>query len=138
VDGEEVLEKIRSFELTTRNFIGHDRKKFRHYGPMALDFFSAFGHDGVGQIGTETAINSGDLSGILMIAVQALEQRTAEPKQKEARIDVLESNQEALVKIVGELKAKQTYFETVAARLEALQLGQNHTVQITTDKSPGG
>src|SRR5262249_26010501 len=39
VDGEEVLKKIRGFELTSWNFIGHDPKEFRHYGPMAQDFF---------------------------------------------------------------------------------------------------
>jgi hypothetical protein len=47
-DGEEVLGKIRGFELSSWNFIGHDPKKFRHYGPMAQDFFAAFGHDGLG------------------------------------------------------------------------------------------
>ena len=113
VDGEEVLGKIRGFELTSWNFIGHDPKEFRHYGPMAQDFFAAFGHDGVGQIGTETTINSGDLAGILMIAVQALEKRTAELKQKEAQIAVL------------------------AARLEALELRQNPSIQITAEKSLG-
>jgi Chaperone of endosialidase len=102
VDGEEVLGKIRGFELTSWNFIGHDPKEFRHYGPMAQDFFAAFGHDGVGQIGSETTINSGDMAGILMIAVQALEKRTAELKRKEARIAVLESRLEAL-----ELRNKQ-------------------------------
>ena len=111
VDGEEVLGKIRSFELSSWNFIGHDPKKFRHYGPMAQDFFAAFGHDGVGQIGSETTINSGDLAGILMIAVQALEKRTAELKQKQAQIAVLES------------------------RLEALELRKNHSIQITAEKS---
>ena len=65
MDGEEVLGKIRGFELSSWNFIGHDPKQFRHYGPMAQDFFAAFGHDGVGQIGSETTINSGDLAGIL-------------------------------------------------------------------------
>jgi trimeric autotransporter adhesin len=65
VDGEEVLEKIRGFELSSWNFIGHDPKEFRHYGPMAQDFFAAFGHDGVGQIGSETTINSGDMGGFL-------------------------------------------------------------------------
>ena len=110
VDGEEVLGKIRGFELTSWNFIGHDPKEFRHYGPMAQDFFAAFGHDGVGQIGTETTINSGDLAGILMIAVQALEKRTAELKQKKAQIAAL------------------------AARLEALELRQNQSVQITAAK----
>ena len=127
VDGEEVLGKIRGFELTSWNFIGHDPKEFRHYGPMAQDFFAAFGHDGVGQIGAETTINSGDLAGILMIAVQALEKRTAELKQKEAQIAVLESK-------IEELKAKQASFESVAARLEALELRQHQSMQITAAK----
>jgi hypothetical protein len=75
---------------------------------FAID--AAFGHDGLGQIGSETTINSGDLAGILMIAVQALEKRTAELKHKEARIAVLE------------------------LRLEALELRQNRSMQITAEK----
>ena len=55
-----------------------------------------------------------------MIAVQALEKRTAELKQKEAQIAVLESK-------VEELKAKQASFESVAARLEALELRQHQS-----------
>jgi hypothetical protein len=129
VDGEEVLGKIRGFELSSWNFIGHDPKNFRHYGPMAQDFFGAFGHDGVGQIGSETTINSGDLAGILMIAVQALEKRTAELKQKEAQLAVLASK-------VEELEAKHAYFETVAARLEGLELRKNHAIQIAEKSLP--
>lgn len=110
VDGEEVLRKIRDFELTSWNFIGHDPKEFRHYGPMAQDFFAAFGHDGVGEIGSETTINSGDIAGILMIAVQALEKRTAELNQKEAQIAEL------------------------AARLDALESGQKRSIQITAEQ----
>jgi hypothetical protein len=45
-----------------------------------------------------------------MVAVQALEKRTAELKHKEAQIAVLQSE-------VKDLKTKQAYFETVAARL---------------------
>ena len=78
------------------NFIGHDPKEFRHYGPMAQDFYAAFGHDGVGQIGSETTINSGDLAGILMIAVQTLEKRTAELKHTKAQLAELKSRLEAL------------------------------------------
>jgi hypothetical protein len=81
-----------------------------HYGPTAQDFFAAFGHDGLGQIGSETTINSGDIAGILMIAVQALEKRTAELKQ--AKIALLES------------------------RLEALELRENQPIQIA-EKSFG-
>jgi hypothetical protein len=80
---------------------------------MAQDFYAAFGHDGLGQIGSETTINSGDLAGILMIAVQALEKRTGELKQKEAQMVVLES------------------------RLEALELRHNYSIQITGEKNLG-
>jgi hypothetical protein len=113
VDGEEVLRKIRSFELTSWNFVGHDPKEFRHYGPMAQEFFAAFGHDSVGQIGTETTINSGDIAGILMIAVQALEKRTAELKETKAqvaelaaRLEALESRQKQFIHITADQRAK--------------------------------
>jgi hypothetical protein len=53
------------------------------------------------------------MAGILMSAVQALEQRTADLQQKEAQIAVLAST-------VEDLKAKYAYLETIAARLEAL------------------
>src|SRR5499433_4442369 len=68
VDGEEVLGKIRGLELSSWNFIGHDPKEFRHYGPMAQDFFAAFGHDGVGRIGSETTIN---LNPTIILLIQA-------------------------------------------------------------------
>jgi len=45
---------------------GHEPTQFRHYGPVAQDFFAAFGRDDVGTIGTPTTINSGDMQGILM------------------------------------------------------------------------
>ena len=38
---------------------------------------------------------------------------------------------------VEELKAKHAYFETVAARLEALELRKNQAIQITAEKSLG-
>ena len=95
VDGQEVLRKIGEFDLKSWNYIGHDSQKMRHYGPMAQDFFAAFGHDGVGAIGTETTINSGDMAGILMIAVQALgkenELMKAENSELKSRLDKLES-----------------------------------------------
>ena len=94
VDGETVLRKIRRLKLTSWNFIGHDPKQFRHYGPMAQDFFAAFGHDEVGTIGTDTTITSTDIDGILMIAAKALEKRTVEQEkeiaQLKARLEALE------------------------------------------------
>ena len=82
VDGEEVLKKISGLGLTSWNYIGQDGKQFRHYGPMAQDFFAAFGNDGMGTIGTPTTINSGDMVGVLMIGVQTLEKRTVELRQE--------------------------------------------------------
>jgi hypothetical protein len=93
VDGEEALGRIRGLNLTSWNYIGHDPKQLRHYGPMAQDFFAAFGDDGIGTIGTPTTINSGDMAGVLMIAAQALEKRTVEQtiatQAQTKRIDAL-------------------------------------------------
>src|SRR5262245_55687498 len=77
---------------------------------MAQDFYAAFGNDGVGQIGSETTINSGDMAGILMIAVQALEKRTAELKHTKAQLAAM------------------------AARLEALELRTNRSIQIAAEE----
>ena len=55
--------------------------------------------------------NSGDMAGILMIAVQALEKHTAELKEKEAQIAML------------------------AARVETLELRQNQYIQPTAEKN---
>ena len=90
VDGEEVLRKLRPLEIPSWNLIGQDPEQFRHYGPMAQDFFAAFGKDAVGTIGTSTTINSNDLAGILMIAVQALEKRTRENAELKVRVEELE------------------------------------------------
>src|SRR5262245_55356606 len=96
---------------------------------MAQDFFAAFGHDDVGQIGSETTINAGDMAGILMIAVQALEKRTAELQQKEAQLAVLASH-------VADLQAKLAAVETVVMRLEALEQRQHRALQSTAEQSP--
>ena len=105
IDGEEVLKKLRDLSVPSWNYIGNDPKTLRHYGPMAQEFFVAFGNDGVGTVGSPTTINSGDMGGILMIAVQALEKRTAELKERDARIAALEHE-------TAELRAKQTQLET--------------------------
>jgi len=86
VNGDEVLKKIRGLNLTSWNYIGDDPRRFRHYGPVAQEFFGAFGQDDVGTSGTPTTINSGDEAGILMIAVQALERRTAEVENLKAQL----------------------------------------------------
>ena len=73
INARDILRRLASLDVTSWNYIGHDANAFRHYGPMAQDFFAAFGSDGTGTVGTPTTINSGDQAGILMLAVQALE-----------------------------------------------------------------
>ena len=87
VDGEEILGKISKFRLGTWNYKLQDAAKFRHYGPMAQDFYSAFGYDGIGKIGNDTTLCSADFDGINFIAIQALEKRTGELR---AKIDEVE------------------------------------------------
>ena len=108
VDGEGALGKIRSLTLTSWNFIGQDPRQSRHYGPVAQEFFAAFGHDGIGTIGTPTTITSTDMAGVLMIAVQALEERTA----------VLQQEKERLKEAVEASKAENA---ELRARLEAVE-----------------
>jgi hypothetical protein len=106
VDGEQVLRKIDGLSLTSWNYIGHDPKQFRHYGPVAQEFFAAFGHDGIGTVGTDTTINSGDMEGILVIAVQALEKRTAELATLKAENADLKARLEKLERSVTSFAAK--------------------------------
>jgi hypothetical protein len=108
VDGAEVLRKIRGFELTSWNFIGQDKATMRHYGPMAQDFHAAFGRDAIGTSGDDTRINSGDLAGILMIAVQELSRENVAAKEANA---ALRAEAAATNKRLAELEARLAKLE---------------------------
>jgi Chaperone of endosialidase len=101
VNNDAILERLRAVPVMTWNYIGHDPKQFRHYGPVSQDFFGAFGQDEVGTIGSPTTINSGDMEGILVVAVQALERRTAalqaENLELKARLEALEHGSSKVV-----------------------------------------
>jgi len=103
-EGEDVPEKLSDIWLDSWNYIGHNPTKFRHYGPMAQAFYRAFGNDGIGSIGSETTICATDINGINMIAIQALETRTAELKIK-----------------INELASLQKQVELQRERLEVLE-----------------
>ena len=91
VNAEEVLKKIGGFQLTTWNYKGQSAKTFRHYGPMAQDFYAAFGKDALGTIGCDTLINQQDFLGVSFIAIQALEKRTAGLKNENEKIKIANS-----------------------------------------------
>ncbi len=95
VSSESVLNKIALMPLTTWNYKGQE-KTFRHYGPMAQDFFAAFGKDDLGIIGCDTLINQQDFLGINLIAIQALEKRTEQLQKDNEELKQRLSNLEKL------------------------------------------
>ncbi|OON67696.1 hypothetical protein B0919_15960 [Hymenobacter sp. CRA2] len=74
-DGNQFLERIDRMRLGSWNYRGQDPGTMRHYGPMAQDFYHAFGRDGVGTSGNDTTINQADFDGVNLIAIQALYRR---------------------------------------------------------------
>ena len=107
VDGEDVLSRIRGVPVTTWSMIGADRS-IRHLGPVAEDFWAAFGL-GLG----ETTIGLGDIDGVNFAAVQALEARTAELRRsqeelaaKAARVEALEAALAGALRRIEALEAR--------------------------------
>jgi len=118
VDGEEFLNKISKFNLTSWNYKGQDATKFRHYGPMAQDFYAAFGHDGIGTIGNDTTLASADFDGVNLIAIQALEKRTSQLKEKTNEINDLKNE-------IALLKSRIEKFESLFSKVEELTNPKN-------------
>jgi len=120
VDGESFLRKIATMPLTTWNYKTQAPETFRHYGPMAQDFFEAFGKDSYGTIGCDTLINQQDFLGVNLIAIQALEKRTGTQHKK---LEDLQKENQQLKQELDEIKtmlkiilSDQTAVETVAEK----------------------
>jgi trimeric autotransporter adhesin len=76
ISGEEVLTKLRDVPISSWNYIS-EGQQVRHIGPMAEDFYQAFG------LGTgNTSIGVQDLAGVNLAAVKALDERTDELQKK--------------------------------------------------------
>ncbi len=94
-NGKDFLDKISAMQLGSWNYIGQDKNTFRHYGPMAQEFYKNFGNDGIGTIGNDTTIASSDVDGVMMIAIQALikenEMLRSQNEKLEARLQKLEA-----------------------------------------------
>jgi hypothetical protein len=120
VDGEVFLEKISNFNLTSWNYKGQDKTKFRHYGPMAQDFYAAFGNDGVGTVGCDTLLSTADFMGVNFIAIQALEKRTRELNETQAKLEAKLNEIEQLKKAQAALQAKLNDMDALKADVERL------------------
>lgn len=121
VDGEYFLNSISKLKLGSWNYKGQDSKEFRHYGPMAQEIFHYFGNDGIGQIGCDTLLMTTDMDGIMMIALQALENRTTQlilENKKLENYNLLAVKQvELLEEKVNELKTTSKYISALEQKL---------------------
>jgi hypothetical protein len=90
VDSREVLEKVVALPVSEWNYKADPTS--RHLGPMAQDFYAAFG---VGP--DDKHITTVDEGGVALAAIQGLNQKLQE---KEARISELEERLSALEKLV--------------------------------------
>ncbi len=114
LNGEAILTKVANFRLGTWNYIGQNPQLYRHYGPMAQDFFAAFGNDGIGKIGSDTTIACADFHGVNFTAIQALEKRTADLQQQ---LSSLQQRHQLLQNAHKSMGDKITRLENVLERL---------------------
>lgn len=117
VDGELILEKFSTLRLGSWNYTGQDPAQYRHYGPMAQEWFAAFGHDDIGIVGDDTTLATADVDGILCIAIQALEARTAELRNVSAD---LKAKDEELREMRLRMSAQEDKMAALRMQMEAI------------------
>ena len=96
VSPREVLDKVTAMPITTWNFKGF--RDGRHMGPMAQDFYAAFGLGG-----GDTTITSIDPDGVALAAIQGLNLKLEERSKKlEAENAALKSRLERLERLLAD------------------------------------
>ncbi len=80
IDGQEVLDRLARLPITTWNY-KTDATSIRHMGPMAQDFFAAFG------LGADDRhIAPLDVNGVALVGVQALSEQVQALEQQNAEL----------------------------------------------------
>jgi hypothetical protein len=98
VDQRDVLDSLLSIPIETWNYIA-EPDAVRHMGPMAQDFFAAYG------LGADDRLSAIDVQGVALASIQALNEIVQE---KDARIVDLEAR---LTALEGRVTAKQSVVE---------------------------
>ncbi|MFL6210160.1 MAG: tail fiber domain-containing protein [Pyrinomonadaceae bacterium] len=113
IDGNDVLARLRKIPVSSWNYIS-EGQQVRHMGPMAEDFYQAFG------LGTgNTSIGVQDLAGVSLAAVKALDQRIAQLQQRTAEVEQLRN----------EVNALRAANATMEQRLAALEQSMQERTQ---------
>jgi trimeric autotransporter adhesin/endosialidase-like protein len=91
--GERILARLATLPIPSWSYRAQP-DRIRHLGPSAQDFRAAFG---LGE--SDTTITTTDADGVALLAIQALERRTAELREENAdlrrRLEVLEGERAA-------------------------------------------
>jgi hypothetical protein len=119
VDGRLILERLSLIPITEWNMKSQD-PSIRHIGPMAQDFYAAFG---LGE--SERYINSSDADGIALVSIQALYQMSLEKEEQIARLsrelEELRASNAALQEEMGALLERLAELQR---QVEALTRGR--------------
>jgi hypothetical protein len=106
VDSQAVLAKVASLPVTEWNY-KTDSKDVQHIGPMAQEFQAAFHLDGA----DDTHISVVDEGGVVLAAIQGLNQKLEETQQavkaKDTEIQNLEKKLDELQAVVKQLAANK-------------------------------
>jgi len=110
VDGEDLLARLARIPILTWNYKAQD-PAIRHMGPMAQDFYAAFG---LGE--DDRHISTIDADGVALAAIQALYQQN---RAQSARITRLEQENKALQTQVDDLETRLAALEAAIAAMQA-------------------
>ena len=91
---------------------------------MAQDFYKAFGHDKLGDIGCDTLINQQDFLGVNLVAIKALEKRTALLQEDNAE---LKKQNEKLAMVIEKMQLQIN--QIVDSKDKKLQAKDSQCVQ---------
>jgi hypothetical protein len=100
VSPQEVLDKVAALPITTWNF--KDMRDGRHMGPMAQDFYAAFGLGG-----GNTTITSIDPEGVALAAIKGLNQKLEEQKRENAELKSINNSLEKRLDVLEKAIGKQ-------------------------------
>jgi hypothetical protein len=89
VDARAVLDRLLEIPIETWNYIA-EPEEYRHIGPMAQDFFAAYG------LGADDRLSAMDVQGVALASIQALheivQEKDVEIVELEARLTALEGS----------------------------------------------
>ena len=113
LDGEEVLDKIRTIPVTEWNYKKTD-PTMKYVGPMAQDFYAAFHLGGTDSLG----INTISIDGVNMAGIKAHEKRTNELK---TALTAMEDRTVALMQENKKLKEQLASLKDMSEQVAALR-----------------